>query len=61
MPTFEIRSPAAPAKLAAPGVPAEVAGLPAAARSGLEPIADTTRKAFDYFRREAGLAPRAKS
>ena len=61
LPTFEIPTPAAPAKRTPPGVPAEVAGLPAAARSGFEPIAETTLKAFDYFRREAGLTPRAKS
>lgn len=61
MPTFTIATPSVSPRPTTPGVPAEVAGLPAAAKSGFEPIADTTLKALDYFRRGAGLAPRAKS
>lgn len=60
LPAFEIRA-AAPPKPSAPKVPPEVAALPAAAKSGFSPLADSTRRAVDYFRREAGSTLSIKS
>jgi hypothetical protein len=37
-----------------------LAGMPEAARSGIEPVADKTRRAVNLFLRDVGLGPNAK-
>jgi hypothetical protein len=42
-------------------VGASLAELPVAAAAGLEPVAGTTRKAFNRFLQDVGVAARPKS
>ena len=52
-----------PQARALPGIePAaeSLAGMPEAARSGIEPVADKTRRAVNLFLRDVGLGPPAK-
>jgi hypothetical protein len=52
--------------LSVPGVPGvdpaseSLAGMPEAARSGIEPVADKTRRAVNLFLRDMGVGPPAK-